>query len=68
MHSVPIDLLTTASLPSVHAGGLAYGQMAAGGVPLDGQCTVYQRLWNPTVARFEDGVAALEDAAQSLTR
>lgn len=66
VHAVPIDLSTTAPLPSVHDGGLAYEQMATGGVPLDGQSTVYQRLWNPTVARFEDGVAALEGAAQSV--
>ncbi|WP_148667419.1 PLP-dependent transferase, partial [Arthrobacter sp. Hiyo1] len=66
VHAVPIDLSTTAPLPSVHDGGLAYEQMATGGVPLDGQSTVYQRLWNPTVARFEDGVAALEGAAQAV--
>ncbi|UVJ38462.1 PLP-dependent aspartate aminotransferase family protein [Arthrobacter sp. CJ23] len=66
VHAVPIDLSTTAPLPSVHDGGLAYEQMATGGVPLDGQSTVYQRLWNPTVARFENGVAALEGAAEAV--
>lgn len=66
VHAVPIDLSTTAPLPSVHDGGLAYEQMATGGVPLDGQSTVYQRLWNPTVARFEDGVAALEGAPEAV--
>lgn len=66
VHAVPIDLSTTAPLPSVHDGGLAYEQMATGGVPLDRQSTVYQRLWNPTVARFEDGVAALEGAPEAV--
>ncbi|MBO1267312.1 trans-sulfuration enzyme family protein [Arthrobacter cavernae] len=66
VHAVPIDLSTTAPLPSVHEGGLAYEQMATGGVPLEGQSTVYQRLWNPTVARFEAGVAALEGAPEAV--
>ncbi|WP_175417309.1 PLP-dependent aspartate aminotransferase family protein [Arthrobacter sp. 24S4-2] len=66
VHAVPIDLSTTAPLPSVHDGGQAYEQMATGGVHLEGQSTVYQRLWNPTVARFEDGVAALEGAPEAV--
>ncbi|MET3809609.1 PLP-dependent aspartate aminotransferase family protein [Arthrobacter sp. UYEF3] len=66
VHAVPIDLSTTAPLPSVHDGGLAYEQMATGGPHLDGQSTVYQRLWNPTVARFEEGVALLEDAPEAV--
>ncbi|MFF1382548.1 trans-sulfuration enzyme family protein [Arthrobacter sp. NPDC058288] len=66
VHAVPIDLSTTAPLPSVHDGGRAYEQMATGGMPLEGQSTVYQRLWNPTVARFEEGVAALEGAPEAV--
>lgn len=66
VHAVPIDLSTTAPLPSVHDGGRAYEQMATGGVPLEGQSTVYQRLWNPTVARFEEGVAVLEGAPEAV--
>jgi len=66
VHAVPIDLSTTAPLPSVHDGGLAYEQMAPGGPHLDGQSTVYQRLWNPTVARFEEGVALLEATEESV--
>jgi cystathionine gamma-synthase/methionine-gamma-lyase len=66
VHAVPIDLSTTAPLPSVHDGGLAYEQMATGGMPLEGQSTVYQRLWNPTVARFEEGVAVLEGAPEAV--
>ncbi len=66
VHAVPIDLSTTAPLPSVHEGGLAYEHMATGGVHLDGQSTVYQRLWNPTVARFEEGVAVLEGTPEAV--
>jgi len=66
VHAVPIDLSTTAPLPSVHDGGLAYEQMAGGGTHRDGDSTVYQRLWNPTVARFEEGTAALESAAEAV--
>lgn len=66
VHAVPIDLSTTAPLPSVHDGGQAYEQMAAGGMHLEGQSTVYQRLWNPTVARFEQGVALLEGAPEAV--
>lgn len=66
VHAVPIDLSTTAPLPSVHDGGQAYEQMATGGVHVEGQSTVYQRLWNPTVARFEQGVAVLEGAPEAV--
>ena len=66
VHAVPIDLSTTAPLPSVHDGGLAYEHMATGGTHLKGHSTVYQRLWNPTVARFEDGVAVLEGTPESV--
>ncbi|MBQ1443942.1 MAG: PLP-dependent transferase [Renibacterium sp.] len=66
LHAVPIDLSTTAPLPSVHDGGLAYEHLATGGPPEAGQSTVYQRLWNPTVARFEAGVATLENAPESV--
>lgn len=66
VHAVPIDLSTTAPLPSVIDGGLSYEQMATGGKHQPGQSTVYQRLWNPTVARFEDGVAALEGAPEAV--
>ncbi len=66
VHAVPIDLSTTAPLPSVHDGGLAYEHMATGGTHQDGQSTVYQRLWNPTVARFEEGLAVLEDAPEAV--
>ena len=66
VHAVPIDFSTTAPLPSVVEGGLAYEHLATGGAHLKDQTTVYQRLWNPTVARFEDGLAALENAPEAV--
>jgi len=66
VHAIPLDMSTTAPLASVESGGEAYELMATGGVPGPGQSTVYQRLWNPTVARFESGVSTLEGAAESV--
>ena len=62
LHVPPIDLSTTNPLPSVELGGESYEQLAGGGDLLPGQSAVYQRLWQPGVARFEDGLAALEGA------
>lgn len=65
VHAVPIDLSTTNPLPDIEAGGLSYESMATGGHPTDGG-NVYQRLWNPTVARFEVGLAALEKTDEAV--
>jgi methionine-gamma-lyase len=62
LHVPSIDLSTTNPLPSVERGGESYEQLAGGGDLLPGQSAVYQRLWQPGVARFEDGLAALEGA------
>jgi cystathionine beta-lyase/cystathionine gamma-synthase len=59
VHVPPIDLSTTYPLPGVGAGGASYDELAQGRGP-DGGSLVYQRLWNPTVARFEDALAELE--------
>lgn len=59
-HVPPIDLSTTYPMPSVEAGGASYDKMGAGNPPDPGDTLVYQRLWNPTVARFEQAVAELE--------
>ncbi len=67
VHAIPLDMSTTAPLAGVASGGDAYERMATGGVPGPGQSTVYQRLWNPTVARFETGVSALEGASESVS-
>ncbi|PZU49508.1 MAG: cystathionine gamma-synthase [Arsenicicoccus sp.] len=60
VHVPPIDLSSTYPLPDVEAGGAAYDQMAGGGVREEGQTAVYQRLWSPGVARFEEALAELE--------
>ena len=53
-------------LPDIAAGGASYESMATGGRPLTDGGMVYARLWNPTVARFEDALAALEHAETSV--
>ncbi|HEY8914395.1 PLP-dependent aspartate aminotransferase family protein [Lacisediminihabitans sp.] len=59
-HVPTIDFSTTNPLPGVELGGESYEQLATGGVLLPGQSAVYQRLWQPGVARFEDALTALE--------
>ncbi|MEU0090285.1 PLP-dependent aspartate aminotransferase family protein [Kribbella sp. NPDC006257] len=59
VHVPPIDLSTTYPLPGVEAGGTSYDELAVGNGP-DGGSLVYQRLWNPTVARLETALAELE--------
>ncbi len=66
VHVPPIDLSTTYPLTSVAAGGDAYDQLAAGLTPRPDDSLVYQRLWNPTVARFEHAVAQLEGHEEAV--
>ncbi|WP_246210496.1 trans-sulfuration enzyme family protein [Nocardioides piscis] len=68
VHALPLDLSTTNPLPSIDSGGASYEAMATGGHPTEGGL-VYQRLWNPTVARFEEALALLEhtDAAVAFS-
>lgn len=64
VHALPIDLSTTNPLPDVTSGGDAYEHLATGGIADTGTGShVYRRLWNPTVGRFEDAVASLEQDA-----
>jgi cystathionine beta-lyase/cystathionine gamma-synthase len=65
VHVPPIDLSTTYPLPDVDSGGSAYETLASG-LPADGGSMVYQRLWNPTVARFETALAGLEDCEEGV--
>ncbi|WP_347753976.1 PLP-dependent aspartate aminotransferase family protein [Agrococcus sp. ProA11] len=65
VHATPIDFSTTNPLPGVDSGGDAYEIGATGGDPSDSSA-VYQRLWNPTVARFERAFAALEGAEAAV--
>ncbi|MEO6941433.1 MAG: PLP-dependent aspartate aminotransferase family protein [Terrimesophilobacter sp.] len=65
-HVPTIDLSTTNPLPSVELGGDSYEHLATGGTLLPGQSAVYQRLWQPGVARFEESLADLEGAESSV--
>lgn len=65
-HVPPIDLSTTNPLPSVEAGGEAYESLAAGHDLAAGQTPVYQRLWQPGVARFEEALADLEGTSHAV--
>lgn len=64
VHAPPLDLSTTYPLSDPQAGTASLDAMAAGGVPLGN--AVYGRLHNPTVARFEMGLAELEGTASSV--
>ena len=66
VHALPIDLSTTNPLPGIEQGGDSYETIATGGRPPEGGSAVYARLWNPTVARFEPGLAQLEHAEAAV--
>jgi methionine-gamma-lyase len=65
VHAPPIDLSTTNPLPDIDLGGASYEALATGGHPTEGG-SVYARLWNPTVARFESALATLEGAEEAV--
>lgn len=66
VHVPPIDLSTTYPLGDVEQGGRSYESLATGQRPSSDDSFVYQRLWNPTVARFEDALADLEQGPQAV--
>ncbi|SDY38259.1 cystathionine gamma-synthase [Micromonospora pattaloongensis] len=66
VHAPPLDLSSTSPLPDIGLGGASYESMATGGHPVPGGGTVYARLWNPTVARFEAALARLEGTEESV--
>ncbi len=66
VHALPIDLSTTNPLPDIERGGDSYEAMALGGRPIEGGSLVYARLWNPTVARFEQALADMEHAEAAV--
>jgi cystathionine beta-lyase/cystathionine gamma-synthase len=65
-HVPTIDLSTTNPLPSIEDGGDAYESLATGHTLADGQTAVYQRLWQPGVARFEEALARLEGTTHAV--
>lgn len=66
VHALPLDLSSTNPLPDLELGGMSYEVLATGGHPFEGGSNVYARLWNPTVARFEEALARLEHAEEAL--
>jgi methionine-gamma-lyase len=63
-HAPPIDRSTTYPLTSLDEGTASLEEMAAGGHP-EGS-SVYARLHNPTVARWEQAIAQLERADEAV--
>lgn len=64
-HVPPIDLSTTYKTPDLSSATESIDAMADGGEPTGS--AVYQRLYNPTVARFEDALASMEEAEQAVS-
>ncbi len=62
VHALPIDLSTTYPFESLDDAVGSLDAMMAGGGPTETGGPVYSRLYNPTVGRFEAGLAALEGA------
>ena len=66
VHALPIDLSTTYPFESLDQAVGSLDAMMAGGSPAERGGPIYSRLHSPTVARFEDGLAALEGAKASV--
>lgn len=66
VHVPPIDLSTTYPVTDVESGAAAYDNLASGGAPRAGESLIYQRVWNPTVGRFEEALAGLEGTDQAV--
>ncbi len=64
VHALPIDLSSTYPVTDLARGGESLEEMALGGHPQGS--SVYSRLHNPTVARFERALAALEGADEAV--
>ncbi len=64
-HVPPIDLSTTYRTPDLVAASRSIDSMAQGESP--GGSSVYQRLHNPTVARFEEALALMEGAQSAVS-
>ena len=64
VHAPPIDLSTTYPIPDQAEGGQALQDLAEGAA--HAASPVYSRLHNPTVARFEQALAALEGTSAAV--
>ena len=66
VHAPPIDLSTTYPFESLDDAVGSLDAMMAGGAPTAAGGPIYSRLYNPTVGRFEAGMAAVEGAEASV--
>jgi methionine-gamma-lyase len=64
VHALPIDLSTTYPVHDLAEAGASLDALVAGGAPRGS--SIYARLHNPTVARFEQGLAQLEGAQAAV--
>ena len=64
VHAPPVDRSTTYPLTSLVLGTEDIDELAAGGHPRSS--SIYARLHNPTVARWERAIAALESADEAV--
>ena len=66
VHAPPLDLSTTYPFESLGAAVGSLDAMMTGAAPTADGGAVYSRLHAPTVARFEAGLAAMEDTEASV--
>lgn len=66
VHVPSIDLSTTNPVGDIRTGGDSYESLASGHQLKEGDSAVYQRLWQPGVARFESALADLESADEAV--
>lgn len=64
VHAPPIDLSTTYPIPDLAAGAASFDELVAGAAQAENP--VYARLYNPTVARFENALAELEGSSDAV--
>ncbi|HLS05732.1 MAG TPA: aminotransferase class I/II-fold pyridoxal phosphate-dependent enzyme [Wenzhouxiangella sp.] len=64
VHALPVDLSTTYPLNNLDEGTGSLDTLVAGAASADNP--VYARLYNPTVARFENALARLEAAEAAV--
>ena len=64
LHALPIDLSSTYPVHNLEEGGRSLESLAMGGLPVGSP--VYSRLYNPTVARYEQALAQLEGAEEAV--
>jgi methionine-gamma-lyase len=65
VHALPLDLSSTYPVHDLERASESLRQMGEGGPPAHDEC-IYARMHNPTVARFERGLAALEKTEESV--